>query len=118
MPIKKLQEEVENTLQMILSGVYMCAYLRGDLKQEVDMKVIFKSIKRINKFLDKAYELGRKEEREEREENKKIIENCDCGMEYDENRNPILHQCAYHKIEEEERLKKFYSQSDHSEGKK
>ena len=65
MPIKKLQEEVENTLQMILSGVYMCAYLRGDLKQEVDMKVIFKSIKRINKFLDKAYKLGRKEEREE-----------------------------------------------------
>jgi len=39
-------------------------------------------------------------------------------MEYDENRNPILHHCAYHKKEEEERLGKlFKTLYDHSKSK-
>lgn len=35
-------------------------------------------------------------------------ENCNCGVEYDENHEPIQIMCKKHREEEEERLKKEY----------
>jgi len=116
MPIKKLQEDFKDYFQAnLLDGddINDCGGAIIDAKEVYEVCLEFISIQ-----LNKAYELGREEEREEREENKKIIEDCDCAMEYDENRNPILHHCANHKKEEEERLGKlFKTLYDHSKSK-